>query len=106
VSTGPATSASIEPVVVETRRELCPVCDGVGHIVSENRKHERDSSSDLFKAFVALRDALSVAMIDLEELRQDNGRLRLENVRLREAVAKAARKIELGMKGASHAPTN
>jgi hypothetical protein len=98
VSTGPTTSASIDPVVVETRREVCPVCDGLGHVISENRKQPRDSSSDLYKAFVALRDALSVAMIDLEEERMDNGRLRVENRRMRVTCAEYARKIELGIR--------
>jgi len=90
--TGPASSASIEPVVVATRREACPDCDGRGH--ADRRERERDSHSDLYQAFVALRNALSIAQLDAEELRFVNDRLLAENRAQRVVIQHQARLLD------------
>lgn len=74
--------------------ERCAECDGCGVVLDERRATERDSASDLYRAFVALRRALSISRLDAEELRMANDRLVTENREFRRSLHEWGRVLE------------
>lgn len=73
-------------------RRRCDTCHGDTWIEEERREPENQSIRERFdEAVEAVRAELRTVTLDLADARK-------ENRRLREAVHKAARKIELGMR--------